>query len=249
MRAILTYHSIDDSGSPISVSPGVFQAQVQWLAEGPVRVLSLEDLISASPEDDAVALTFDDGFVNFGTVAAPLLEENGLPATLFVVANYVGKDNQWNGKKGPGIPVLPLLDWAALGRCAESGVDIGGHTLNHPNLCQLSVERIRQELADAATTIAREIGTSPHAVAYPYGAHTPEISSMAEESYRLGVTTELRSIDIEDDPLCLPRLDMYYYRSRGQLESWGSRRFDQRLWIRRQARKIRQTLAAPRGAL
>ena len=53
MRAILTYHTIDDSGSPISVSPAVFQTQVQWLAEGPVRVLSLEDLVSASPEDDA----------------------------------------------------------------------------------------------------------------------------------------------------------------------------------------------------
>lgn len=248
MRAILAYHSIDHSGSPISVTPVVFRAQIQWLARGPVRVLSLEDLAGASPEDDAVALTFDDGFVNFGSVAAPLLEEHGLPATLFVVANYVGKDNQWSGKKGPGIPVLPLLDWGALGRYAESGVEIGGHSLNHPNLCRLPAERIREELADAAVIIAGETGRSPKSVAYPYGAHTPEILRMAKETYQLGVTTELRSLHLADDPLCLPRLDMYYFRAHGQLERWGTRRFDRRLWIRRQARSLRETLTAPGGA-
>ncbi len=247
MRAILTYHSIDDSGSPISVSPAVFRAQVRWLAESPIQVLSLEDLVGASPEDDAVALTFDDGFVNFGTVAAPVLQEHRLPATLFVVANYVGKDNQWNWKKGPGIPVLPLLDWAALGRCAEAGVDIGGHTLNHPNLCGLPAERMREELADAAATISRETGRPPRSVAYPYGAHTPEVARMAQDTYRLGVTTELRALDPADDPLRLPRLDMYYFRAHGRLESWGTRRFDRRLWIRRQARRLRQTLAAQGG--
>jgi len=247
MRAILTYHSIDDSGSPISVSPEVFRAQVQWLAEGPVRVLPLEDLAGVSPEDDAIALTFDDGFVNFGTVAAPLLKEHGLPATLFVVTNYVGKDNRWNGNKGSGIPVLPLLDWVALGRCAESGVELGGHTLNHPNLCELPVERIRDELAAAKAAIARETGRSPLSVAYPYGAYTAEISRMAEETYRLGVTTELRPLNLTDDPLRLPRLDMYYFRAHGQLESWGTRRFDQRLWIRRQARRLRQTLTVSGG--
>ena len=45
MRAILTYHSIDDSGSLISVAPAVFRSHVQWLTSGRVRALSLEDLI------------------------------------------------------------------------------------------------------------------------------------------------------------------------------------------------------------
>ncbi len=247
MRAILTYHSIDDSGSPISVSPAIFGAQIRWLAEGPVRVLSLEDLVGVSPEEDAVALTFDDGFVNFETVAAPLLGQYGLPATLFVVVNYVGKNNLWNGKKGPGIPVLPLLDWAALGRCIDSGVAIGCHTLNHPNLCQLPGNSVRKELVDSAAVIARETGRSPRSVAYPYGAHTPEVARMARETYRLGVTTDLRPVDSDDDPLRLPRLDMYYFRAHGRLESWGTRRFDGRLWLRRQARRLRQTLAARGG--
>ena len=38
MRAILTYHSIDESGSPISVDPDAFRRHVRWLASGRVRV-------------------------------------------------------------------------------------------------------------------------------------------------------------------------------------------------------------------
>ena len=44
MRAILTYHSIDESGSPISMSEEVFRSQIAWLAKGHVKVVSLETL-------------------------------------------------------------------------------------------------------------------------------------------------------------------------------------------------------------
>jgi peptidoglycan/xylan/chitin deacetylase (PgdA/CDA1 family) len=72
MRAILTYHSIDDSGSPISVAPEEFRAHVRWLGSGAVRVVPLAKLVTLPPDDDAVALTFDDAFENFSTIAAPL---------------------------------------------------------------------------------------------------------------------------------------------------------------------------------
>ena len=63
------------------------------------------------PDADAVALTFDDGFVSFGDVAAPLLLDHGLPSTLFVVTDAVGKSNVWPDDRIRGVPELPLLDW------------------------------------------------------------------------------------------------------------------------------------------
>ena len=69
MKAILTYHSIDPSGSPISVSPDAFEAHVRWLSTGRVRVVPLEELGQLSADVDAVAITFDDGFENFSTHA------------------------------------------------------------------------------------------------------------------------------------------------------------------------------------
>src|SRR5690606_37701023 len=60
MRAILTYHSIDESGSPISVSREAFRAHVRWLASGAVKVRPLAELVDARDGGDAVAITFDD---------------------------------------------------------------------------------------------------------------------------------------------------------------------------------------------
>jgi hypothetical protein len=50
MRAILTYHSIDDSGSPISVDRAAFREHVTFLASGAVRVTDIAGVL-AQPED------------------------------------------------------------------------------------------------------------------------------------------------------------------------------------------------------
>ena len=65
MKAPLTYHSLDDSGSAISIPPAVFDQHLAWLTSGRVRVLTL-DRIAEEPDSagDAVAVTFDDGFLN-----------------------------------------------------------------------------------------------------------------------------------------------------------------------------------------
>src|SRR5713101_6332064 len=110
MRAILTYHSIDDSGSAISIPPAVFKEHVRWISQRQIHVESLDDLLAGDKEaeTDTVAITFDDGFANF-TLAVELLADYGLPATLFVVAGHVGGTNAWGGRTDPGIPTLPLL--------------------------------------------------------------------------------------------------------------------------------------------
>src|SRR5262245_46283197 len=119
MRAILTYHSIDDSGSPISVRPDAFERHVEWLASGLVRVTTMERLLEVPASEHAVAITFDDGFENFRDVAAPRLLAHGFPVTLFVVSGRIGRTNSWGGCREPGIPELPLLDWPALRRLQE----------------------------------------------------------------------------------------------------------------------------------
>src|SRR5512145_338101 len=98
MRAILTYHSIDDSGSPVSVPPAVFSQHVRWMARSGVRVLPLADMLTLDRDDPspAVAITFDDGFRNFRDAAAQL-NRAGFPVTLFVVTGHVGATNAWGG--------------------------------------------------------------------------------------------------------------------------------------------------------
>ena len=49
MKAILTYHSVDDSGSAVSVSPDAFRRHVRWLASERVRVVTVPQLPALPP--------------------------------------------------------------------------------------------------------------------------------------------------------------------------------------------------------
>ena len=57
--AILTYHSLDDSGSVVSVSPEVFVSQMEWLSARGAPVVPLAE-VCRTP--GAVALTFETHF-------------------------------------------------------------------------------------------------------------------------------------------------------------------------------------------
>lgn len=243
MRAILMYHSIDSSGSVISMDEATFRGQADWFArEGP-SVVSLGELLARDDDEDLVALTFDDGFRNFGSAAWPLLRERGLPATVFVVSDRAGGTNAWGGGDEPGIPTLELLDWDALGRLAEEGVEIGSHTRRHPRLAGLDAGRLEDEVAGAAEEIETRLGRRPAGFAYPYGSVDAATEACVASVHDWACSTELDVLGPGAPRHRLPRLDAYYYRRRGSLEAWGSPRFRVRLATRRAGRRARGLLA------
>jgi peptidoglycan/xylan/chitin deacetylase (PgdA/CDA1 family) len=242
MRAILMYHSIDSSGSPISLSEEVFRAHVRFLGSGRVRVVPLATISSLPDETDAVALTFDDGFLNFTSSALPVLSHQGFPATVFVVSDAVGSNNDWGGRPSPGIPTLPLMSWSDLRRLRDSGFEVGAHTRTHPDLTTLSPTQLQDEMAGCAARIAAELGQKPGAFAYPYGAVNDGVASIARRLFQESVTTELRSLAPDDDVALLPRLDAWYFRKPGTLETWGSPTFRRRLWVRSRGRRVREVM-------
>ncbi len=243
MRAILTYHSIDGTGSPISVDRSTFRSHVEWLVASPLQVTSLDALAGLPASADAVAITFDDGLENFATEAWPLLRAHGLTATLFVVTDRVGTTNEWKGSPEPGIPTLALLDWDALGRLAAEGVELGSHTRTHASLNALPPARLDDELQASAERLAAETGRRPASFAYPYGHYDATVAAAVAGRYRLACTTDLRPLREHEEPHLLPRLDTYYLRQPGQLEAWGSVGFRSQLWLRHHARMLRQLLS------
>lgn len=240
MRAILTYHSIDESGSPISVGREAFRAHVRWLSSGAVRVLPLAELVAANDDVDAVAITFDDGFENFAEQAAPALLEASLPVTVFVVPEQVGGTNDWGGQAVPGIPTLPLMSWESLGSLAAKGVTLGAHTRRHRDLTRVRGAALEDEVAGCVERMAAELGERPATFAYPYGAVDATAATVVRDVFTLACTTELRPVRRDDDRALLPRLDMFYFRGPGQLDAWGSAPFRGRLWLRAQGRRVRR---------
>ena len=247
MRAILTYHSIDSSGSPISIPEPVFRRHVQWLADQGPAVVTVAELLALTDTESAVAITFDDAFVNFADVAWPLLRERGLPVTLYVPTGHVGRTNEWGGVTDPAIPALPIMDWDTLGRLKSEGVHVGSHTCSHPHLERLPAGALREELEQSAMQLMDRLGARPAGLAYPYGSCDPRVATAAAEVYDHACTTELRLLDASDTPHLLPRLDAYYLQSAGTLESWGSTRMRMYVRARAGARRCRQLLTVAVG--
>lgn len=239
MRAILTYHSIDSSGSPVSVSEETFRAHARFLGSGRVGVVPLADLPSLPDHEDAVALTFDDGFLNFTRSAMPLLANMGLPATVFVVSDAVGTTNAWGGREEPGIPTLPLMGWKELHSVRDAGIEIGAHTRHHLDLTAVSEAQLEDETAGCVDRISSELGERPRRFAYPYGAVNEAVARTTRDLFEQSVTTDMRLLAPDEDLALLPRLDAWYFRGAGALEGWGSPAFRRRLWIRAQGRRVR----------
>jgi len=244
MKAILTYHSIDTSGSPISIDPAQFEAHRRWFARRPVRVLSLSALLT-HPADgaDAVAITFDDGFKNTREAIGALLAD-GLPVSLFIVSRHVGKTNAWRGVGDAGIPVMPLLDWDDLERFRAGGAAVEGHTRTHPSLVGLSDTELDEEIGGGQADLRARFHDSTTQFAYPYGDLDDRVLARARQFYAVGCTTAFSALEEVGDPMLLPRLDTYYFRDAGRLEAWGTARFQNRLrWIRTR-RRVRRLLFA-----
>ena len=248
LRAVLTYHSIDESGSPISVTPNAFAAHMRSLAANRVRVLPLATLWKEVHDDtddggDAAAITFDDGFANFATYAAPILQSHAFPSTVFVVSRQVGSDNRWPAGPDAGVPVLPLMDWATLERMAAAGVDIGGHTRTHVALAGRPAAAIEEEIEGGASDISDALGVPVTSFAYPYGVVSGTAAACVQRRFALGATTEMKSLSAHDQPMLLPRLDAYYLRRDDGLQGWGSPRFRAYVQLRAMLRGVRGRLA------
>lgn len=247
MRAILTYHSIDASGSPISIAEDTFRAHVAWLASGAVRVVALEELLTLPADASALAVTFDDGFQNFAAAAWPVLRDHDVPATVFIVSESVGRRNDWESATRR-LPQLRLMDWDTLMRLTGEGVRLGGHSRRHPRLPRLSAGALADEVAGCAERIAGETGTRPTSFAYPYGAHDARVVDAVAEAYTCACTTELAELDASPDPYRLPRLDAHYFQAPGAFDGWGSAAFRRRLWMLRGRRRVRRLITPSVGA-
>lgn len=246
MRAILTWHSLDDSGSPVSMPFAAFARHVECLRRSGVAVVPLERILDPSAPADAVALTFDDGFASFAD-AWGLLRAAGFPATLFVVTDRAGSDNRWRGVDEPGIPVLPLLGWPELRRLAAEGVALGSHTRTHAWLPALRGAALDDEIGGARERIRAETGQDAVAFAYPYGASSAEAAAAVARHHGLAVTTRHGWLGPREDRRALPRLDAWYFRGSSGLEGFGGPGFRMRVRCRGALRSLRAALGGGYG--
>jgi peptidoglycan/xylan/chitin deacetylase (PgdA/CDA1 family) len=149
---VLTYHSMDGSGSPVSIAPAEFRRQMRALAAAGWRTIAMDDFVRGHREGQwpsrTFVLTFDDGYANLVADALPIARECGFAGTVFVAVDRVG--GTMAGRDEPSwTPSSPLLDWIGLREVAAAGWSIASHACSHRRLTALPPADAAAELASA----------------------------------------------------------------------------------------------------
>jgi len=182
---VLTYHKIApgiDFGLGC-VSPQQFQAQLSALQTSGYKLVTLSQLRSEYRADPmAVAITFDDGYENIWQYAHPLLASAGVPATVFIITDYIGKLNSWD--ISPGFR-FRHLNHQQIRDLIGSGWEIASHGLDHCSLRGLAETEINRQLLRSRQQLERQFGVAVHYFAASFGhADTRLIGLCRNNGYR-----------------------------------------------------------------
>lgn len=237
MRAVLTFHSIDDLPGPLSYSPAGLNALLDALAEAKIPVLTLDALLG-DRSTPGVALTFDDGIATVFRAAMPILAERQAPAHVFVITRQVGRDNRWPGQPANATP-FRLMDWKQLETLQASGFSIEAHTASHPDLKMLPDGEIEAEMEEADARIEERLGRRPRYFAYPYGYHDSRVRAIAARRYAGCFTTKFDYVGPSTELDAVPRLDAHYLRSPDLVRALPGKRVQAYIALRRALRRLR----------
>jgi peptidoglycan/xylan/chitin deacetylase (PgdA/CDA1 family) len=213
---ILCYHAVSESWpADLSLPPGDFERQIRRKLAAGYEGVTLKQSRAPGRPDRCLVVTFDDGYLSTLTVAAPILDRLGVPATLFVPSDHIGRDEPmtWPGidrwLHGPHREELMPLDWEGVRTLAGSGWEIGSHTCSHPHLTGLPEDELARELRDSRARIGAELGREPDSIAYPYGDVDARVAAAARTAgYALGAALPARWTP-DDNPMRLPRVGVY----------------------------------------
>jgi len=194
--AVVTYHSVG-GGAPGSQPIALFRAQIEWLVKHAVdfSVLPLRTALSLSPAINGtrVLITFDDGYRDNLEVAAPVLEEFGLPATFFVTSAFIDGDVRVTaGFKN--YRELPNMTWEHVCRLAERGHEIGLHGHRHENYALLSPAEAEEDIRCSYELVRLRTGFTPVSFAYAFGQPRHQRNDLAPIFQRLGIQYAFTSV-------------------------------------------------------
>lgn len=215
---ILNYHRVASDGpralASYRVSKPRFERQLAWLQRQGFHSVSLGDYVEGrfhagqpSTRGKAVALTFDDAYVDFAENAWPLLRRYGFGATLFVPVDHVGGYAEWDAEHGPP---AQLLTWDQLRELRDQGVEIASHGCSHQRLFEMSPQAAAEEASRSRMVLRRELDIEASGFSYPYNwADAPARQAVADAGYRYAVYGAADDTPTnERDPLFLPRIEV-----------------------------------------
>jgi len=169
----LLYHDLASlTGGDTGLARERFRTQLGKMRDWGFSFRSMAEFLDGDAHRTSdVVITFDDGGRSVMECALPVLAEFSAPATMFVIAGFVGRRGR----------TMEFLTWNDIDELAASGVDIGSHGLGHLPLIGQDADEVRRELFGAAELFARR-GVTTRTFAYPYGRRSDVAKRVVAEA-------------------------------------------------------------------
>ncbi len=186
---ILMYHYVepwpadaDQIRQGLTVTPADFEAQMAYLHDHGYVTVSLYELLEAlalgTPlPDNAVVLTFDDGYRTLLDYVVPVLQPYGYTGTVFVITQFMDEERP------------AYLTWPQAEALYAQGWKIEPHTKTHDDLKGRGRDFQLYQMLGSVQTVEAHIGVMPRFLAYPAGSYDDLSVALVDEMHLWGAVT------------------------------------------------------------
>lgn len=184
---VLMFHHISRVEKPVSgcmLSVENFEKIINSLK----KVENTEVLFKKNIYRNETVLTFDDGIEDVYTVAYPILKEKGIPFTIFILTDFIGKDGYLSKEQLLYMSKDPL-------------VTIAAHGVTHKTMRECTYEEKKVEIFESKKILEGIIEKPIKMFAYSHGVYDKDSIQMVKragykicfgtESYPLNLLTKL----------------------------------------------------------
>ncbi|QHW33801.1 polysaccharide deacetylase family protein [Paenibacillus rhizovicinus] len=210
---VLMYHEVEQVPHDIgALSAAKFERQLELMKANNFHWITMDQyrdfiLRGAPVPNNAVLLTFDDGYASFYQYAYPILSKYEAPATSFLNVCTVGNPKEAG---------VPKLNWSQVKEMSRNGISFYSHSFDSHRYAPTDAKgkhmiaaltgriylkelgrreteseyerRVKADLEQANVILERELGSPNHVLAFPYGAFS---KSLLHISAQLGIDVTL----------------------------------------------------------
>jgi peptidoglycan/xylan/chitin deacetylase (PgdA/CDA1 family) len=214
---ILCYHAVSERfPASLSVSPTALRDQLRTLVQRGYRGATFSGALGRPPEGRTLVVTFDDAYRSVVRLGFPILDELGLPATVFAPTAYIGtgRPMRWDGidrwhHTAHEAELVPC-SWPELEMLVDAGWEVGSHTRTHPRLPELTDAELATELRGSRRDCEQRLGVPCRSIAYPYGAVDRRVAeAVADAGYSFAAELP-GSFRTPSESLRWPRVGLYH---------------------------------------
>ncbi|WP_328538386.1 polysaccharide deacetylase family protein [Streptomyces sp. NBC_00344] len=221
---VLLYHAVMDDPpdwiAEFTVAPQEFGAQLDAIAASgrtPVSIGTLAGHFAgrAALPHRPVVLTFDDGFADLPGPTAEALAVRDLPATAYLTTGAITAGGRCL------LPPAPMMALAQAPLLEQYGLEVGAHTVSHPQLDTLPARALRAELTDSKKALEDVLGHRVDHLAYPHGYNNGAVRRAARSAgYASAVAVRHALSSAADDTYRVARLIVRRGHTVRDVEAW-----------------------------